>query len=487
MNDFYKIRINFKGGVVSPGELKQILEAAKIAHVNEVRLSLRQQLILHLPHQFARRFEKCLADLNLEFQIDSNEKPNLVSSYVAEDVFQKGNWITEGIYKDIFDTFDYDSKLKINISDNAQSFTPFFSGHLNFVSSSTPNFWYLFLRKPKTNSVYSYDKLIFSTEIAKVSKSIEEALEQFPENDTKDIFKNIPKIISIAKVEELKLPKFTLPYYEGFNRYGKKTWLGIYRRNELFSVSFLIEMCDLCLFTKLGEICFTPWKSLIIKGIEENDRKYWSSILAKHNINVRHAANELNWQVEDDSKDALKLKNELMESFNRQDIRTFGICFGIKTVPKTEVFASIMIQRRRFKLFNFIPSFFVYDLSYTLDFDPNGRTKKYFSKGVIMPNLAEQLRRSVLFYNKQFSENLIHKLSNQIENEESKISKMKKVYKCPSCFSIYDNNFGDELANIPAGITFENLPVDYTCGICEEPKENFVKIEIEEINNSTNS
>ncbi|MBP8156199.1 MAG: rubredoxin, partial [Leadbetterella sp.] len=142
MNDFYKIRINFKGGVVSPGELKQILEAAKSAHVKEVRLSLRQQLILHLPHPFARRFEKSLADLNLKFQIDSNEKPNLVSSYVAEDVFQKGNWITEGIYKDIFDTFDYDSKLKINISDNAQSFTPFFSGHLNFVSAGTPNFWY---------------------------------------------------------------------------------------------------------------------------------------------------------------------------------------------------------------------------------------------------------------------------------------------------------------------------------------------------------
>ena len=480
MNNFYKIRINFKGGVVSPGELKQILEAAKSAHVNEVRLSLRQQLILHLPHPFARRFEKSLADLNLKFQIDSNEKPNLVSSYVAEDVFQKGNWITEGIYKDIFDTFDFDTKLKINISDNAQSFTPFFSGHLNFVSSSTPNFWYLFLRKPKTNSVYSYDKLIFSNEIAKVSKSIEESLEQFPENEAKDVFKNIPKIISIAKEEELKLPKFTLPYYEGFNRYGKKTWLGIYRRNELFSVSFLLEMCDLCLFTKLGEICFTPWKSLIIKGIEERDRKYWSSILAKHNINVRHAANELNWQVEDDSEEALKLKNELVESFNRQDIRTFGICFGIKTVQKTEVFASIMVQRRGTKLFNFIPLFNVYDISYTEDFDPNGRTKVYFSQGIQKVNLPEQLRRAVLHYNHQLSENSIKKLGDQIQESETKKVKKIKAYQCTTCLSVYDSRYGDELAGVPAGITFENLPKEYCCGVCEESKSNFRMIELED-------
>ncbi|MCP9761734.1 rubredoxin [Lacihabitans soyangensis] len=478
MNDFYKIRINFKGGVVSPGELKQILVAAQGAHVKEVRLSLRQQLILHIAHPFARKFEKSLADLNIKFQVDSNEMPNLVSSYVAEDVFQKGNWITEGIYKDIFDTFDYDSKLKINISDNAQSFTPFFSGHLNFVSSSTPNFWYLFLRKPKTNHVNAYDKLIFSNEIAKVSKSIEEALEQFPENEAKDVFENIPKIISIAKEEELKLPKFTLPYYEGFNRYGKKTWLGIYRRNELFSVSFLLEMCDLCLFTKLGEICFTPWKSLIIKGIEEADRKFWSSILAKHNINVRHAANELNWQVEDDSEEALKLKNELVESFNRQDIRTFGICFGIKTVPKTEVFASIMVQRRRTKLFNVIPFFNVYDISYTEDFDPNGRTKVYLAKGIQKMNLSEQLRRSVLLYNKQLSENSIKVLGDQMKVSEPQKVKKIKIFQCNSCLSIYDSRYGDELAGVPAGITFENLPSDYRCGLCEEQKSNFKSIEM---------
>ncbi len=102
----------------------------------------------------------------------------------------------------------------------------------------------------------------------------------------------------------------------------------------------------------------------------------------------------------------------------------------------------------------------------------------FYAKGVSILNLAEQLRRSVLFYNGQLSENSIQILSNQIENEEVKKTNIKKVFKCPTCFSIYDNSFGDELANIPAGITFENLPENYKCGICEEPKLNFIKIEV---------
>ena len=43
--------------------------------------------------------------------------------------------------------------------------------------------------------------------------------------------------------EELKMPAFTLPYYEGFNKVGNKLWLGIYRREETFPVSFLKDIC----------------------------------------------------------------------------------------------------------------------------------------------------------------------------------------------------------------------------------------------------
>lgn len=478
MNDFCTLRVNFKGGIISPGELQQILEIVKGFHVRHIKFGLRQQLFIHLPYALLAGIEKKFKKHHIAYQIDSNFYPNLVSSYVAEEVFQKGNWLSEGIYKDIFDQFDYEPKLKINISDNEQSFSPFFSGHINFIASRIPNFWHLAVRKPKSNTVLDYDKLIYTHEVARVCQQIEENIGSYEEEnqDFSQIFSHLDVSISNDVEEGLRLPHFSLPYYEGFNRYGKKTWLGIYRRNESYAVDFLLEVCELCLNTRVGEICLTPWKSLIIKNIEENDRSKWSAVLAKYDINVRHAANELNWQVEDDSEEGLSLKNRIVNYFNQNDLRTFGLCFGVKIMPRTEVFASIMVQKRSLKLFGLIPLIPVYDLSFTEDFDPNGRTKKYFATGVLSINLEEQVRRMVLKYNHAVAENNIKKANLKPTLKEKPEHVIEKVHQCPTCYTIYDPAFGDELNDIPAGVPFKKLPADYCCPVCETTKEKFKPI-----------
>lgn len=484
MRDYYLIRINFKGGIVSPAEMKDILTAAAQAQVESVRFGLRQQMLLYVPHSFGKQFGKAMKTLEVDFQVDNNEYPNIVSSYVAEEVFQKGNWLTEGIYKDILDTFEHRSQLKINISDADQSFSPFFSGHLNFIASPTPNFWYLYVRIPKSNSLVSFRRLVFSNEIAKISQYLEDQILTQEKTEGKEIealLENLPIAISAPIETELVPARFTLPYYEGFNRYGKKTWLGIYRRNESFSVEFLIKICTLCQETKIGEICLTPFKSLIIKGIQEVDRWKWSNVLSEFNINVRHAANELNWQIEDDSDEALQLKSALVRGFDDIDLRTFGLCFGIKTRPRTEVYASIMLMKRSFKLFNLIPIYSVYDISYTEDFNPNGRTKKYFTKGVWRFNVDEQLRRCVLKYNKLIADNQVKAagLKDDHKRNEVQTPATKLVHQCPCCFTIYDKDFGDLLNDIPTGVPFENLPDNYACPTCETDKKDFKVLEVD--------
>jgi rubredoxin len=477
MRNYYLIRVNFRGGIASPGELKSILTIAERCHVFEVRFGLRQQLLLHLPHGLLKLFEKEAKSIGLSYQLDGNFYPNIVSSYVAEEVFQKGNWLNEEIYQEILDLFAYEPQLKVNISDSGQSFTPYFSGHLNFVASELPNFWYLTVRLPKTNEAHAYSQLIYSNDIPALCEVLEREIVQYKTSIPK-LWKKIPfHIHKIPTTKELELPTFALPYYEGFNRYGNRTWLGIYKRTELFSTEFLLELCDICLDTKIGQIGITPWKSLIIKGIEELDRPRWTRLLSKYNISMRHAANELNWQVEDDSADALALKHDLVKAFDQQDLRTFGLCFGIKTVPQTEVFAAIMVRRRRFKLLGFIPAFYVYDISYTKDFNPNGRTKIYFAEGVAHFNLAEQLRRSVLLYNKQLAENSIVVIDKPLSPNQE-ISTITAVHQCTTCFTIYDERFGDELNGIEAGIPFSKLPDTYTCSTCGNAKDTFIDINI---------
>ncbi|MFN8354248.1 MAG: rubredoxin domain-containing protein [Spirosomataceae bacterium] len=473
MQGYHTVRVNFKGGIVSPKSLKDMLEVAQQFHITKVRFSLRQQLFVYVPYAFMASFSKAMQIQDIALQIDENAYPNLISSYVGEEVFQSGNWLTEGIYQEIFDTFDYEPHLKINLSDNRQSFTPFFSGHLNFVSSDLTNYWYLQVRLPKTNEVHAFERLIYSTELSNVCKILEAHLLN-GYHDIASVFEQIPLRSTLPVTQPLQLPAFSLPYYEGFNRYGDKTWLGIYRRDELFSVDFLLELCQLCLDTKIGLICLTPWKSLIIKGISKESRSLWSNLLAKYSINVRHAANELNWQVEDDSPEALALKQLLVRAFDRDDLRTFGICFGIKTIPKTEVFASIMVRQRAWKWLNWIPLFKVYDISYTQDFDPNGRTKLYFAQGITRFNLAEQLRRSVLFYNRKVAENEVKKVEKSlIVNELNKLVSAPQLHQCKHCFTVYDPTFGDELNGVAPGIPFNKLPKTYTCPTCEGAKSDF--------------
>jgi rubredoxin len=479
MNSHNLYKFNLKGGIAYIGLLKSILQIAKDCGIKEVKSSLRQQLIITVPDHLQQGFEQALIIENITFEYGFDTKANIVSSYVAEEVFQTGNWLTENIYKDIFDSFDSDLNLKINISDNSQSFTPFFSGHINFVASEEPNYWYVYVRLPKTNNVESFRKLIFTNEIARFSYSLEKLIMGENSPEVNILFSLLPKFISIPKKQELVLPKFSLPYYEGLNRYGQKSWLGIYNRKESYSVAFLLDVIELCVHDKMGEVCFTPWKSIIIKGINETARASWSVLLAKYNINMRHAANELNWQVEDDSVEALELKTELANYFNTIDIRTFGICFGIKTIPKTEVFASIMVEKVQSKVLGMLPLIPTYNISYTEDFDPNGRTKKFFARNILKVNLKEQLRRSVLFYNKSNEEHF------EILEEKIAIPKPQNdsysVMQCSTCYTIYDKNYGDTLNHIESGIAFENLPESYCCSVCGSDKTGFKALEMMEI------
>ncbi len=46
-------------------------------------------------------------------------------------------------------------------------------------------------------------------------------------------------------------------------------------------------------------------------------------------------------------------------------------------------------------------------------------------------------------------------------------------YECPSCGYIYDPAIGDPENDIAPGTPFEELPEDWECPDCFEPKESF--------------
>ncbi|WP_439559709.1 rubredoxin [Dyadobacter sp.] len=473
MRDYYHVKINLPGGIASPGFLKEVLLAAREANVHQVRFGARQQLLITAHYEDMRFLEKSLKNAAMRYEVNTDRNPNIVSSYCGEDVFRTGQWLLANEYHWVLDCFDYQPSLKVNISDSNQSFTPFFTGNLNFISSPEPHFWYLYVRPKQSNVVFRWRELVYTNEIGKLANAVETCLLEDGFIDEETLFASVNariQYISQPATTEVELPSFSLPYYEGFNRYESRTWLGLYRRDELFSVDFLLDVCALCMKTKIGEMCVTPWKSLIIKGIEDQYRGDWSSILGKHNINVRHAANELAWQTEDHHEEGSVLKKELIQYFDKHDTRTFGLCFGIQTRSKSEVFGSVLIKKRPLLRIGQLALFSLYDIYYTENFNPNSRRLVAFERGLYRMQLAVQLEKLCRRFSNQRSKPGMQLAFTAEEELQQQPAPGKVLHQCPHCFTVYDPEYGDEQQNVPPDTPFESLSESYCCGVCGSGK-----------------
>ncbi|UHG93909.1 rubredoxin [Spirosoma oryzicola] len=484
MRDYYSLKVNLPAGIVSPGALQLVLKLAYDAKVRTVRFGARQQLLMTVHYEDMRFFEKELKQHQIKYEINTEQFPNIISSYCGEEVFRTGAWLRESEYHTVLDQFDYQPRLKVNLSDANQSFTPFFTGNLNFIASPEPHFWFLYIRPKQRNTLFRWPELVYTNDIGRLAKALEQAMLDEAIQEEEALYNAVTTaqpFVTQPASQDVELPDFSLPYYEGFNRYGQRSWLGLYRRDEQFSIAFLLDVCALCLKTRVGELCTTPWKSLIIKGIEEKDRAAWSHILGKHNINVRHAANELAWQTEDYTTDGTQLKSYVMRYFEKNDTRTFGLCFGVQTQPKSEVFGSVLIRQRPVFRVGKLALFSVYDLYFTDNFNPNSRTYHLFERGLLKIHVPAQIERLCRKFSARRLSRNDEPLDRKVDQPEVDVQERPKVHQCSHCFTVYDSQFGEPLRGVSNGVSFALLSNDFTCPTCDAPKEDFFEIEMAEL------
>jgi rubredoxin len=474
------IKINLPGGVVSAGDFYEILEIAENAGATALSIGNRQQLYFCIDEERLEDLQTDMLVAEIQYEVNEDNFPNIISSYVTDSIFNTESWLKEGVYKDIFDLFTFKPRLKVNLVDQHQTFVPFFSGNFNFISSPVSNYWYFYVRFPKTNNIYCWPSLIYSDDIPGISKTAEEVIFKNenlfydqPEIDQLLFFELVSagyNFVHQSITETLKLLDFTLPFYEGFNKHvNGRYWLGIYRRNETFLLDFLKDICAICLKTRVGQLYTTPWKSLLIKGINEADRRDWGNMLNKHQINVRHAANELNWQLEDLCSASLELKKQLVRVFEEHDIRTYRLCFAIKMQPKTGLLASVIIKRRQTDL---------YDILHTRDFNPNSKDVVVFRKRIRPNKLGKHLIDLCAIYYNSFADTNVQIQNSTIPDNKEALAENTThlVYRCKYCLSIYSEQFGDPLNGVAAGTAFETLDA-YSCPVCDSAKDDFEPVQ----------
>lgn len=462
------VRVFVKGGILSPGDFLKIMKTAQSLGTDYVHFGSRQDILFPVREQNKRVLDDTFKSINTEFEVNEFTHQNIVSSYVALDVMPNRKWLVPHVYHYILDSFEFKPKYRINLVDPLQSMVPLFTGNVNFIASKEDNFWYLSIRfKALGNKPIPYDKLIYGYDLNKISTKIDELNPENQPITQEEIFKALDEldINTQNPEEELKFPDANFPYYEGLNREpGGTYWLGLYWRNNKFNINFLIQLCNRCLATNVGKISLTPWKSFIVKGIEESHLIGWEKLMGKFGMNLRHSSLELNWHLPVLHEKSMDLKNYLVRALDQQDISTSGLTFTVKPNDDIYLFTSVVIEMN--------PSqgeYNTYNILYSKDFNPN--SSEYF---IYVKNATKEVLPALLIeLSHMYYEQLEEIPTAKKKKESPKVIKNLDLYQCGSCLTIYDETYGDDLAQIVPGTKFEALPKNYTCSTCGSPKSVF--------------
>lgn len=465
------IRVFVKGGIISPGDfLKTLLVAEKLG-ATSVHFGSRQDILFAAKEKSTAVLDETFQSIKMDYEVNKFDHQNISSSYVSQDILPGKGWLASHVYHYVLGSFDYKPSLRVNVVDPSQSLVPLFTGQINFIASNQENFWYVYLRfKNLQKTPWQMPLLVYTEDLSKVAKAIEQEALHMSGKSYQEIFNFLTEHVKMNTqpvTENLVLPESQFPYYEGINRLSDgKYWLGLYWRDNNYSIGILKAIMERCIETEIGKVSLTPWKSFLIKGIFEKDRVGWEKLLGKFGMNLRHSSLELNWHLPALNQEALDLKFYLVRELDKLDISTFGLTFTITTSDDITPFTSVVIEKDQ-------SEDEAYNILYSKNFNPNLADYKTYARQVpknVLPTLIVEL--SKMYYEGMIQQETSPKVKAITD------ALQKDLYQCIHCQTVYDPEFGDMEAGIEPGVAFSELLESYSCPTCGGERSGFRKVSI---------
>ncbi len=462
------VRVFVKGGIISPGDFLKVLLIAEKLGAKHIHFGSRQDIMFPAKEKSKTILDETFQSIKMDYEINTFEYQNILSSYVAQDILPGKKWLASHIYHYILDSFNYRPKLRVNVVDPSQSLVPLFTGNINFIASNHENYWYVYLRFKNIQDIpWQLPMLVYTEDLVKIAQALEDNELINTAENYEQLFSFLSENVQINTqpvTENLILPESHFPYYEGIHRQAdEKYWLGLYWRNNQYRIETLKAIVERCVETEVGKVTLTPWKSFLIKGIRESDRIGWEKLMGKFGMNLRHSSLELNWHLPALSQEALDLKFYLVRELDNQDISTYGLTFTIKTSPDITLFTSIVIEKSESGENE------IYNILYSKNFNPNLTEYEYYAKDVHKSVLASLILELSLVYYDGLDEEKTE--SPKVKSIKDNIE--KELYQCIHCQTIYDPEYGDPDADVSPGTNFRNISREYVCPTCGGSKEGF--------------
>lgn len=479
------VRVLVKGGILSPSYLLSIIEIAKTAGKKHLHFGSRQDVLFEVGSKQMKAVKSAFDSLHISYIThgrDGLHLQNVVTSYVASDIMPSTSWVTSGSFLFVLEHFNYRPMLRVSIADPKQSLVPLFYGHLNFIASTVKDYWFLYTRKDENDLPDRWPVLVFGADISRLSQKIEMHWHMLQDGSKTDFFEYIQNSLNYTsrRIEtDLQLEQIPPHDYEGFGKmYNSNNYrAGFYWRNNSYDIDFMEEVCRLCKRTNISKICLTPWKSFLVKEIQEKDLFHWQRLLGRFGINMRHSSFELNWHLPLNDRPALRLKRFIVKAFDKVDVCVHGLTFGIKTKSEP-MFSAIVVERKPgLKFLRRFDPFVTYRVLHAKGFNANTCQYEEYLPQVPRYHLPGALQSLTLkFYAQMLNTGSVQSAKPKQDNPPK-----LKVYQCPHCFAVYDEKAGDTLKGIPANTVFAELPESYVCFVCDSPKADFKVIYIDQL------
>jgi hypothetical protein len=173
MSNLVSVEVYCNGGIISPGELRKIAMTAQQFGATCLQLGIRQEIRFTIEQKNINQFNVRMKLLSMNYSVGIHESYNIISSSLVKDILKTKVWLTEGEYRDILESFDFQPHIAINIVDSDQYIIPLFTGVLNFVASSVENYWNVYFSLPQQKEQGWMPILIQSDKIASFSMFIQ--------------------------------------------------------------------------------------------------------------------------------------------------------------------------------------------------------------------------------------------------------------------------------------------------------------------------
>lgn len=462
------LRAVHSNGILTPPQLEGLADYCLALGKTSLRLGCHNDIYLDLNEGQSGSLTEALAGWGFS---TAPNRHSLVNSLGAQGLQGQTSWLTEGSWLDALNSFPGGNRLPVFLTDPQQNFWPRLQTGLNFLASPHPDFWYLLLQFPHFPEPWQWPCLIDSAWLGRLTFLLEDEWLLLETRDLPTLFDRVAnRFTGLWRLEKapLVLPEVPPFYGEGLLRDRRgTTCLGVLGQQGRFGLEFLREAARLVRSKGNGRIFLTPWQSLLVKDIKEQDRPAWETLCGQFGLNLRHASQYFGWLVPPLDEALTDIQHALIDELVARDTRTFGLrCqldWQTSRTPSAHHPAAQVILKVR-------SGWWGWRFDLWADLTPNLRPRPVLTEA----NLSlKQVPEALARLNQDFYQARMPASQPSPPAPPPNTPEAWPLYSCRHCLTVYDQSLGLPRQGIPAGTPFSALPAAFTCEVCEAPKTDF--------------